>query len=555
MSTVAFIAQAELTADSLTDDRLLEILSTNPEALLDLIYGPSRRIKNCAPPHDHDEDGGEPHHLPILQRSFGQFLDEGLAVLGMVGIPLGIRTAAGSFEPTTTDGVTEYSNAKRLDCAMIVIPGGVSKLKVSLTEYHETTAKNVTLHIALRSLSSVNFQLGVASEEVLTALSFTTSGSPGTANQSVTIDDLTTLGDPTLDRELEASLWLAFDLDGVTEHRLLDWEIVAIAHTTQARPPSPRDLIFPPVAVKEIKAGSCVLSTQTGIKLKERYNGLNRGLWGSTPGLLNSLQPDRRRTYRESIAGIHQHRGSMCPTVGLDIIGDGAVLRDTQSFAFLGPGGLGTGIITSPGVPPELTGTPNSGALLHQVADLSSFWAYFRFRRSIPAGAGELRLRIGANADPDSSGATYNTSQKLLVSIDVVPVGGGSSIVTRLFCGPYVSPLDAAEDDFGYVEVEPEDNVAFLPNFDVAIQNKKGWNHGVQISESESEALRLISLPYRVSQEIRVQLTYPPARSSETYHATGDYEVRLRFQMRNADGDCDSLASLLWLCCYNAPGY
>jgi len=548
MSTVAFIAQAELTADSLTDDRLLGILSPNPEALLDLIYGPSRRIKNAAPPHDHDEDGGEPHHLPILQRSFGRYTQN---LLGR-GIPIG-PPVTGTFVVSTTDGVTDYTNAKRLDCCMVVIPGGVSQLKVSLTEYHETASEPVILYVALRSLSSVNFKLGVAPEEVRAALSYTTAGAGVNVNQSVTITDLTPLGDPTLDRELEASLWLAHDLDATNEHRLLDWGIVAIAHTTQARPPSPRDLVFPPVAVKEIKAGSCVLSTQTSVKLKERYNGLNRGLWGSTPGLLSSLQPDRRRTYRESISGIHQHQGSMCPTVGLDIIGDGAVLRDTQSFAFLTY--LGETLPLVAATPPTMDHRPNQGNFLHFTSNLSAGWFIYRFRRSIPAGCGELRMRVGCHPGYEYSAPSFDTSQRLLVAIDVVPVGGGTSIMTRLFCGPYASPLDASEPDFGYVEVAPEDDIAYRPNFDLALENKKGWNRGAEIATTEQTALQLNSVIYRVSQEIRVQLTYPPARSSETFHATADYEVRMRFKMINSAGDCDDEAGCVWICCYNAPGY
>jgi len=117
----------------------------------------------------------------------------------MRGIPIG-PPSSGSFVVTTTDGLTDYTNAKRLDCCMIVIPGGVSEIKISLTEYHETASEPVILYVALRSLSSVNFKLGVAPEEVRAALSYTTAGASATVNQSVTIADLTPLGDPTLDR-------------------------------------------------------------------------------------------------------------------------------------------------------------------------------------------------------------------------------------------------------------------------------------------------------------------------------------------------------------------
>jgi len=324
-------------------------------------------------------------------------------------------------------------------------------------------------------------------------------------------------------------------------------------HPAQARPPSPRDLVFPPVAVKEVKAATCVLSTQASVKLKERYNGLNRGLWGSTPGLLNSLQPDRRRTYRESIAGIHQHQGALCPDGVGGIFGDGAVLRDTQGIAYLWDMGDGGTLVA--GTPPALDAAPTMGAYMHTTANLSQGWTLFWFRRSIPAGCGELRFRIAGLPSFESPTEVYDLTQRLLVSIDVVPVAGGSSIVTRLFCGPYASPLDSGEVDFGYVEVEPEENVAYRSNVDLKQINRAGWNRGAEITPAEQTALQLNSILYRVSQEIRVQLTYPPARSSETYHATGDYMIKVRFQMRNDAGDCDPKARLQWLCCYNAPGY
>lgn len=552
MSTLAFIPQAELTADTLTDDRLLEILSTNPEALLDLIYGPSRRIKNAAPPHDHDEDGGEPHHLPLLQHSFGQYF---APAVGLLGIPLGPPAAATSYAVTTTDGVTDYTQAKRLHCAMILIPGGVSELRVSLTEYHETTGKDVILYVALRSLSSVNFKLGVAPEEVRAALNYTTSGSPGTAVQSVTIADLSPLGDPTQDREVEASLWLACDLDTTTVHQIFEWEIVATDHTDAARDPAPRDITFPPLAVKEIKAGSCVLSTQTSTKIRERYNGLNRGLWGSTPGLLANLQPDRRRRYREEIAGIHQHQGSFCPDGSGGVFGDGACLTDGQAIGFVSSLWEVTPIVS--GTPPVLdTGgyvaRPNRGVIIHATADLSAGWVRCGFRRSIPAGCGALLFRVGLHPSFDATFANTNPTQRLLASVEVVESGGADDIVTRVYCGPHAEVQDISADDNGFCEIEPQIDPAYLITSD---PSRKGWNRDSQISQAELSARKMLQFPYRVSEPIVAELTYPVQRPDDPYRPTQDYDVRFYFKMVDDAGAADTAAGLLWIHCRTAPGY
>jgi len=543
MSTLAYLADGDLAAGvELTATVALEVFWSNPEAVLDLVYGPTRRITGAAPPHDHDEDGGEPHALPILQRSFGRYQQN----LSGRGIPLG-PPASGTFAATEDNGETSYSNAKRLDCVMVVIPGGVSSVKVSLSEYHETTGKPVILYVALRSLSSVNFKLGVAPEEVRGTISYTTSGTPGTSNQTVTLDELGSLGDPTLDREIEASLWLGSDLDSTTEHRIYDWEIVAVGYTEEPREASLLDLAYPALAVREFKAGLGQISPLLIGKSTESYNALNRALWGSTPGLLPDLKPDLRRSYQETINGVHQHQGSWCPQADLSIVGDGAVLRDTQSFGFLTY--LGETLPLVAATPPTMDHRPSQGQFLHLTDDLSVGWYIYRFRRSIPAGCGELRLRIAATA------SVYDTSQKLLVEAFVQSVAADSPALLRLFCGPNASPLSDTEADYGSVEIEPEDDVAYLPGFDVANQNKKGWNRGVEIEASQASALQLLSTTYRISREIRMVLTYPPVRPDDPYRATEDYEIQLRFQMRNADGACDIGAGLLWLCCWSAPGY
>lgn len=549
MSTLTFVTDAELAAgNSFTDDVALELWWSNPEAVLDLVYGSSRRLIGTAPPHDHDEDGGEPAYRPILQRSFGRYFQN----LGGRGIPIG-PPVSGTFVPTEDNGYTDRSQCKRLDCVGVLLPGGCTRVRLSLTEYHEVAGGTVTLLVALRSLNSVNYQLGYGLDEVIAELEYTTVGATTTGVVSVDLTDLTDLGDPGLDRLVEASLWLACDLNATDEHRLLDWEILPTAFAA-TREANVSDLAYPALAPRELKAGLGIISPELIAKVKEIYNALNRGLWGSTPGLSpQTLQPDPRRRYRETITDWHQHQGAQCPDGAGGIFGDGACPTDAQSFAFLMFMGETLPLVAA--TPPTMDHRPNRGTYLHATDDLSQGWLHYRFRRSIPAGCGELRLRLGAHPGFEYSAPSFDTSQRLLVSVEVVPVGGGSSIVTRLLCGPYASPLDPSETNYGYVEIEPEEDVAYLSNGALSGQNKKGWNRGAEISPTEQAALHLNSVTYRVSQEIRVLLSYPPQRPSETYHATGDYEVRLRCKMINSANLADDEAGLLWLCCWTPKGY
>jgi hypothetical protein len=553
MSTLAYLTDGDLAAGvTLTDTVALEVFWQNPAAVLDLIYGPDRRISGAAPAHDHDEDGGEPHHLPIFQHSFGRFYQD----LLIHGLPLG-PPGSESFAITTTNGIVDYTPAKRMHCAGIRIPGGVSQLRVSLTEYHETAALPVTLYVAFRLLASVNYRLGVAADEVRGEITYTTVGTAVMTNQSITIDDLTNLGDPTRDREVEVSLWLACDLDVSNEHRILDWEVLAIAHTAAAREATPADLPHPLLSVRELKGGMGMLSPQFGAKVREVYNGLNRGLWGSTPGLLSDLQPDRRRRYQETIEAPHQHQGALTPQADLSIIGDGACLADTQSFAY-----TSTDDIDSSTNPPPLERYPFAAVLLGFSGALANQWRQFNFRRSIPAGCGALLLRVAVQPGQSFALASDATKQ-LLMSLTATPVGGGSDIVTRILCGANASPINALDDDFGFCRLDAEENVGYLSNAALQAAGREAWNMSAEISRAEQTALQLTptlvgsdgSYLYRVSQPIRVQLTYPPERASETYHATQDYDVKIRFKRRDSSGSLMDDARLLWIMCSTAPGY
>jgi hypothetical protein len=220
MSTITRLPASYLDADQyLYDTVCLETFWDDPEAALDLVYGPSRRIYGAAPGHDHDEDGGESLYLPLLQHSFGQYVQN----TNVAGIPLVWPDDGSSFAAVTRQGVVDRSGAKRLFCCAVTIPGGVSAVRVSISEYHEIASGAVVLAACLRPLSAVNFKLGVTPSEVIGLISYATVGAASYANQSVALSDLSDLGDPTRDREVEFSLWLHCDLaNPYDEHRILD---------------------------------------------------------------------------------------------------------------------------------------------------------------------------------------------------------------------------------------------------------------------------------------------------------------------------------------------
>lgn len=552
MSTIKRLPTSYLAGGgALTDTKTLEAFWQNPSAVLDLTYGPDRQISGACPPHDHDEDGGESLLPPILLHSFGTYIQN----LQKLGVPIG-PPVSGSFAKVESNGITDRTNAKRLFCCGVTIPGGVASLRVDLVTYNEAAAgtMEVGLVVCLRPLAAVNYKLGAASNEVITELNYEADSASQTINRTVNITDLTELGDPALDREVEFSLWLASDLNAITENRICDIAVWPLSLTAEARDARPGDNVLPKIQPREIKAGIGILNGQLASKIKELYNGLNRAVWGMTPGLLNNGKPDRRRRYREPVDRCHQHQGIVVPTEVGGIFSDGAVLKDTQSFGYVRY--LEETLPLVANTPPTMGPAPNRGAALHLEYLLANGWARFEFRRSIPAGVGALVMRLGIHPGITFGDQSFDASSKLLVSISVTAVDGtGSDIVTRMRCGAYSSTLDPASSEYGYIQVEPIDDVSYLPNSTLISANKEAWNQAVEITEAEKDAMGLLEISYRISAPIVVQLTYPPANPGEAYRRTQDYNVKIRCKLINSAGECNEDAGMLWIKCENAPGY
>lgn len=550
MSTIKYLEDSILVAGrEPQDSEALTLLSENPEAALDLIYGP-RRIVGAVPPHDHEEDGGESLLLPILSHSWGSYTQSSIR---QMGCPLPIPSGP-SYESTTEEGIFDATRGKRLLCCAGVIPGGVSQLRITLVERATNSGLFAGLAFTIRHLSSVNYRLSVAPEEVRADLSYITDSAPVRVH-TVDVSDLTSLGDVTLDREVEFALWITSDLSNSLGdlHLLLHWEVRALAFTDRSREIAKGDRAFPQIAARELKSGYGLLGEPLANKIKETYNGLNVALWGNTPGLAYEGTPDRRRRYRESVETCHQHLGVLVPTEEGRVYSDGACLKDTQSFAYVTY--LGETLPITAGNPVVADSRPNQGAFLHFTEDLSVGHVRYNFRRSIPAGCGALVFRFGLHPGREAANGVFDTSQGLYVSIEITPIGGGASIVHRLSSAPFFSPLDATQDDFGYVEVLPQDDVGYVSTGSLVLHGRKAWNRGAEITQSEQEAAQLNSVLYRVSRPVIAQLTYPPARPTDPYRETQDYDVKVRFQVRKQDLTVDSEAGCVWMMCYSEPGY
>ncbi len=558
MSTLTFLATSALEAGvPLTAAVALLNFATNPDVIRLLTYG-SRPIVNASVPHDHDQDGGESLLPAILADSFGTYYQNVVAA----GIPVG-PPVTGSFAASVSDGIVDKSTAKRLKCWCVVIPGGVLGVRCSLVEYHESASLSIAYNVTFRHLSSVNLKRGVAPEECSVDIAYTTSGVAVYRNQEADLEDLSPLGDPTLDRVVECALWLISDVSATEEQRVLDIQVVPIILTSAPRKKNNNDPGYPSLSIQELRPGFGVVSLPFAQKIKGISNGLNVSVWGSSPGLLPSGSPDRRRRYRETITEAHTHEGSLCPTsTPGEIVGKGACLKDSQSFGYVSY--LGETLPLVAATPPTMDSLPSQGAPIHKATTPATDWVQVNFRRSIPAGCGRLILRVALHAGYTFAARSYDTSGTLFMSCTVTSVAGGGDIVTQLASGPYRNPIDNRDPDFGFVELQPLDDLAHVTNRSLGrgqVQTGasvtsplKGWNHGAELTPAELSLLQVNEVLYRIA-TVKIQLTYPPERPFETYHPTLDYNIKLRFLMRNSSGVLDTQAGLLWVNCYTADGY
>jgi len=550
MSTIRKIDNTyKAPGSALPEAKGLILLDTQVEAMLDLIYGSTTRPQGIAPGHDHQEDGGESLKRPILSHSFGQHVKgDGTTVRGL---PLGRpSTGSPSFAPVVIDGVSDPSNAPRLYHSLVMIPGGVKGVRVSLVVANTTAGASYTLAAVFRGLGEVNFKLGRATAEVRGDFTITRSGAGSNAlyHFAIEIPDLSELGDQSQDQELEFSLWLTSDAVTTLYTDMLCHVEILPSVFTGARQPRADDRQQPKFAVREIQTGVGIFSPILGQKLKTIYNNLNRALWGSSPGLLPDGSPDVRRRYQETIDDCHRHQGIHTPDIDGTVYGDGAVLADHQSFGF---------VEIIPGEDPTAATcvrdeTPTYGRHLHEVDDLSSGWTTFSFRRSIPSGLGALLFRFGVQP------GDYTKTATLLAKVSIAPLDDPTAdIVTRTSCKGFLSEIQASHPDYKYCELVPRNDLGFSPNGSLLDAGTKGWNLGSQIAQNQITQQGLNKRLYRISEPLVVKLTYPPLQPLDPRHETADYQITVKFKLRLTSGGAvyDTEAFLQWLTCYSMPGF
>lgn len=561
MSTVKVIDSTYKTAGgTISEVKSLELFDTQVRALQDLIYGPSRAPLGFTPAHDHQEEGGENLARPILSHSFGQFrTDWTVTHFTLRGLPIGQPPTTNdpatqqTFEPVVTDGFSDPSGAKRMYTSVVLIPGGVQTVRVSVIMANTNSGTDVILAATLRPLQDVNFKLGKSSSEVRADITVTRSGASANAlyNFSSDMTDLGLLGDPTQDREAVFSLWLADDLAfNFFDDMICHVEVTPLDFTSQPRQARPDDKPLPRVAVREVQKNKGVFSPVIGSKLREMWNGLNRALLGTTPGLLPNGLPDKDRRYLEILDDCHRHQGIACPDVDGTVFSDGAVLADYQSMGYIQTLCPTRSSDSASNV--LLDSYPAQGRILHSSASLASGWTKFNFRRSIPAGLGALLFRFGIMP------STLTRTATLLVSVSIYPAGETTgNIVTRTQCGSFLSENDPTHTDYTYCELVPRQDPGYQANKSLLKSGLKGWNRGAEIASNLQSAQGMTQTLLRISEPLIVKLTYPPQQPLDTRHKTGDYDVKVRFKLRLTAGGTtyDTGASCQFMSCWSMPGF
>jgi hypothetical protein len=544
-------------ATTISEVKSLALFDTQVLALQDLIYGPSQTPQGISPAHDHQEDGGENLARPILSHSFGQFrTDWTTGHFTVRGLPIGVPRTTNdpatqkTFEPVVTNGFSDPSGAKKMFGTVVMVPGGCLGVRVSLLMANTNGGTAVTLAGIFRHLQDVNYKLGNSPTEARADITVTRSGAGADKVYEFYADiaDLSQLGDPKLDRELDFSLWLTSD-DGFNffDDLITHVEITPYYFTSQLRSARADDKPQPRLAVREVQKNKGVFSPVLGDKLKKIWNNLAVSLLGASPGLQSNGQPDQTRRYMEILDDCHRHQGIAVPDIDGTVFSDGAVLADYQSFGYIQT--LGGDDPTSSDV--HLNSDPVVGRVLHSSATLASGWTQFNFRRSIPSGLGALLMRFGIMPNSLTRTAT------LLVRVTISPAGETSNIVTRTQCGQYLSEDDSSDTDYQYVELVPRADPGYVNNRLLLRANLKGWNRGAEIASNLQTAQGMSSKLVRISEPLIVKLTYPPLQPLDPRHKTGDYDVKVRFKLRLTPGGTvyDSGAACQFISCWSMPGF
>lgn len=527
MSTIKKIADASIAPSTPSAEVLYNLWQTNDQGLRDEIYGPDRAIAGATPGHNHGEQGGEilVDDRPLVSVAFGPFNSESAANSPQVG------TCYGILNDTTSTFLFEDGSSKLLAAVPVLIPGGVEEVLVRLSLY-AIGSQSIKFYTQLAPLTQSGYRsLAVGAYETGSTLSFT-----GTRlrKADITHDDLSALGDPTLDRLCELRIYQA--LSSTVEHRLCGAAVYATA-TTRARPAMQGDPPQARLVLADIIKGA--ITPELTAKLRQIENGHAIALLGRAPGLHPDGSPDRTRSYLQEIEGVHLHQGPLCPLEEGGSYPDGEILPwplVTASYP-RSQGEDGSG---------NADAYQARGLKIHPTDLDAATWLHLRYRCSIPSGLFAVALRFALMPGTSSPATTCR------VRVDVRPVGSDSSaasIVSRVSSGPYAG---TAKDTDGLVvcSVDPIHSDLYVPN---RVRQGRGqklslWSQDARLPESSLPAGAIRDYAYRISEPVVIELTNPLLRDSDAYRPTQDYTLHLRVQLRDDDQAAyDTAARLLWV--------
>jgi hypothetical protein len=524
---------------TLPQAELKVIAQGNPKALRLLTYG-TRPPIGCSPPHNHGGDGGEVLDHALLSVVFGPYQPEDGSGTVKIGVP--IPNVSGTV---ASDGLED----KLIASAPLVVPGGVSHINAYILVAWDGSSNGeaIDFHVALRSLSQTNQRYRVFESNESTYLpllragtqTVTATGSAAYGSSGVFSLDLTEAGDTTLDREFELCVWKLSTASTTARHRLCALYVYPdTSDTAGGRSATRGDAPLTGPSVSELKA-KATISTPLLSKVRTRLNQESRALLGFAPGLAaDSKTPDRRRPYSQTVSAAHAHKGILCPDGSGGFTCEGAVLPHALAVQSYVRNLSENANQLASDVYPYL------GIRIHPTggAALDSKWLRLQYRISIPAGLGSLLLRFAARAD------TSDERTALTVRAHCNPVAGGSSIVKGIRTPSHSS---TGTDADGYYKCE----VAPIPNDAYQNMSKRrgaakagGWTQAACLTEGEAPASVEVHNAYQISEPVEIFLSHPAVRSTDTYHATGDYLLSLRFDLLELDtGTFDAGARLNWV--------
>ncbi len=523
---------------------LVKWVPENFEAERTLIYG-GRAPVGASPGHNHAADGGEVlADRPVLSLTLGPTFNSGGAG-GENTVP-----REGVYMPPYETGV-DADTERPLAFAPCLIPGGVSSLSVKVLVYSGTGTDTIAVKVSLRDYSAHGQDFGAGTSEVTGSASVV--GDFDTYHVlTIELDDLTPLGDPTLDREVEFCLWQAFSGDVNTASTYRAIHVVATASsTTVGRTAKAADVPLAQVTVGDIKAKAPVSSDLSG-RIRLRYNQTNQALWGRSPGLQQDAKtPDRRRPLTQLIEAEHSHEGAVFPVTGEEFESRGAIIREQYAVRTWSTTGLTSGQVNQ-----------QRGAQVNPRGLLVGFpagtgedtQAVLHFTIPVAAGLGALLLRFaGFTTDSDA-----NT--ELVTRVDVADEAG-TSIVSAVGSGLYQPNNVADGNGFYATAVDPLDNGYYQSNKARRTAGLGLWTQdallpGLAQPPSKYTISNNVSQTFnRVSELVRIDLTYPPQRSGDDFRKTQDFRVKVKFELSLLDSGGYGDFFLLFCHLFPAPGY